>query len=196
MGEHELPGGAGLDAERLDTLIGAVARGEQGAFDLVFGQLSYPVYCMALAIVRDQAQAEEVAQDVLTEIWRTASRHDPGKGSAVAWALMITRRRAIDRIRSVTANARRERQSADTTMSWDQASEAADQMFDREQLGRALDGLTGPQRQVIELAFYHGHSYGQIAAMLGVPVGTVKSRIRAALARLRHCIHTGSAGPG
>jgi RNA polymerase sigma-70 factor (ECF subfamily) len=183
--EHQAPDDVRPGTDRLDKLVAAVARGERSAFDQLFGLLCDPVYAMALSILRDQAQAEEVAQDVLTEIWRTAGRHDPRKASVHVWAMMITRRRAIDRIRSVTASTRQERQSAYSPVSRDLVSEAAEELSDREQLGRALDSLTGPQRQVIELAFYHGHSHGQIAAMLGIPTGTVKSRIRAALAMLR-----------
>ena len=100
----------GLDD--LDQLIVTVAHGEHGAFDALFRQLSGPVYRTALAVMQDRAQAEEVSQEVLIEIWRTAGRFDPGRGSAAAWALTIARRRAIDRVRSTTADASRERRNA------------------------------------------------------------------------------------
>lgn len=186
--EDQGSGSARLDIERLDKLIAAAARGERGAFDQVFTQLSYPVYCMALALIRDQAHAEEVAQEVLTEIWQKGHHYDPGKSSAVAWALMITRRRAIDRIRSMTATANRERRNAVAAVSWDQVSETVQDVLDREQLRSCLDSLTDPHRQVIMLAFYGGYTYAEIALILDVAPGTVKSRVRAALIKLREAM--------
>lgn len=166
-----------------------MARGEHGAFDALFRQLSGPVYRAALAIIRDPAQAEEVAQEVLLEIWRTAGHFDPDKGAAQAWALTIARRRAIDRVRSVTADATRERRNTGAAVSWDHVSEAVEDILDRERLTSSLNGLTAPQRQAIMLAFYGGHSYSEVAVILDIAVGTVKGRIRAGLARLRDSMH-------
>lgn len=181
------PSPAGDD---LDELIVTVARGERGAFDALFRQLSGLVYRAALTVTRDRAQAEEVAQDVLLEIWRTAGRFDPGKGSATAWALTIARRRAIDRVRSTTADAHRERRSTGAApVPWDQVSETVEEILDLEQLTSSLDRLSGPQRQAIMLAFYAGHTHNEVAAILGVAVGTVKSRIRTGLDRLRDYMH-------
>ena len=104
------PGPPGKDD--LDRLLAAAARGEHGAFDLVYEQLSGPIYGVIRTVVRDPGQAEEVAQEVLLEIWRTSVRYDPGKGSAATWATMIARRRAIDRVRSSAAAAARERRTA------------------------------------------------------------------------------------
>ena len=190
MGEGFLPGAShqAAAADDLDRLITAVARGEHGAFDGVFRKLSGPVYWLALVVVRDPAQAEEVAQEAFTEMWRLAGRYDPARGSALAWALMITRRRAIDRIRSVSADVSREHRAAIAPVPWDQVSEAAEEISDREQLRCCLDRLSGRQRQAIMLAFYGGRTYADVASTLGVAEGTAKSRIRDALIKLRECM--------
>jgi RNA polymerase sigma-70 factor (ECF subfamily) len=96
----------------LGLLMAAVARGDHGAFEKVYGQLSGPVHSLVLSIVRNPAQAEEVTQEVLLEIWRLAGRYDSGKGSATAWALTIARHRAIDRVRSAAAASARELRTA------------------------------------------------------------------------------------
>jgi RNA polymerase sigma-70 factor, ECF subfamily len=173
------------DSEHLDKLIPAVADGDFNAFERVFAALHYRVYNAALVLIRDPAQAEEIAQDVFTEIWQHAARFDPARSSAVSWVLMITRSRAIDRVRSVTAGARRERETATADVPWDQTSEGADDESDREQLRQGLDQLSGEQREAVMLAFYAGYTQAEIALVLGIPAGTVKSRMRSALAKLR-----------
>jgi RNA polymerase sigma-70 factor, ECF subfamily len=183
--DPRIPAQRSPETDHLDQLIMTVARGEHAAFDALFRQLSGPLYRTALAIIRDRAQAEEVLQEVLIEMWRTAGHFDPGKGTAAAWGHTIARRRAIDRVRSVTADATRERRNAGLAVSWDPVSETVEDILDRERLTSSLDRLTGPQRQAIMLAFYGGHTYNEVAAILGVAVGTVKGRIRAGLARLR-----------
>jgi RNA polymerase sigma-70 factor, ECF subfamily len=180
--------------DSLDKLIVTVARGESGAFDALFRHLSGPVYRTALAVIRDPAHAEEVSQEVLIEIWRTAGRFDPDRGSAASWALTIARRRAIDRVRSTTADIGRERRNAGVPVSWDQVSETVEDILDRERLTYSLDRLSGPQRQAIVLAFYGGHTHNEIAVILGVAVGTVKSRIRIGLAKLRDSMAPGIRG--
>jgi RNA polymerase sigma-70 factor, ECF subfamily len=178
----------------LDKLIVTVARGESGAFDALFRHLSGPVYRTALAVIRDPAHAEEVSQEVLIEIWRTAGRFDPDRGSAASWALTIARRRAIDRVRSTAADIGRERRQAGCSVSWDEVSETVEDILDRERLTYSLDRLSGPQRQAIMLAFYGGHTHNEIAVILGVAVGTVKSRIRIGLAKLRDSMAPGIRG--
>lgn len=184
-------GGAGrppAPGRDLDGLLGAVARGEQDAFELVYRRLREPVYRQVASVLRDQAQSEEVTQEVFLELWSTARQYDPGKGSAAGWALMIARRRAIDRVRSAVASAVRDRQAAPPTGLWDETHEAAADALDLEQLARSLSELTGPQREVITLAYFGGHSHRQVAAILGAPLGTVKGRIREALIRLRRAM--------
>jgi RNA polymerase sigma-70 factor (ECF subfamily) len=180
--------------DSLDKLIATVARGESGAFDALFRHLSGPVYRTALAVIRDPAHAEEVSQEVLIEIWRTAGRFDPDRGSAASWALMIARRRAIDRVRSTTADVNRDRRNGGVPVCWDQVTETVEDILDRERLTYSLDRLSGPQRQAIMLAFYGGHTHNEIAVILGVAVGTVKSRIRIGLAKLRDSMAPGIRG--
>jgi RNA polymerase sigma-70 factor (ECF subfamily) len=180
------PGPPGKDD--LDRLLAAAARGEHGAFDLVYEQLSGPIYGVIRTVVRDPGQAEEVAQEVLLEIWRTSVRYDPGKGSAATWATMIARRRAIDRVRSSAAAAARERRTAMAEVPWDQIGETVEATVGHERLRRCLAGLSDLQREAIMLAFYSGHTYAEVAGMLGIPVGTAKARIRDALIKLRDCL--------
>ena len=171
----------------LDRMLTAVAAGQHEAFDQVYAQLRAPVHGQVCAILRDRAQADEVTQEVLLELWATAFRYDPARGSAAAWALMIARRRAIDRVRSAVAATAREHRTAGPAARWDQGDAIAE-VLDRERLLHCMGQLTERQREAITLAFYRGNSYSQVAAILGIPVGTVKARIRSALTRLRSCI--------
>jgi RNA polymerase sigma-70 factor (ECF subfamily) len=172
----------------LDRLLDAVARGEHGAFDLIYEQLREPIQGQVRAVLRDPAQSEEVTQEVLLELWRTAFRYDPAKGSAVTWAMTIAHRRAVDRVRRTVASAAREQQAVMPAAPWNQTDEAAAATFDREHLLRCLDQLSDLQREAITMAFYGGHTYGQVASILDVPLGTVKARIRDALIKLRGCM--------
>jgi RNA polymerase sigma-70 factor, ECF subfamily len=172
----------------LDVLLRAVARGEHGAFDLVYEQLRWRIDGRVRAVLRDQAQAEEVTQEVLLEVWSTAFRYDPAKGSAATWALTIAHHRAVDRVRSAAAATAREQRAAVPAALGDDVSEAIEGVLDRERLRACLDQLSSLQREAITLAFYGGNSYAQVASILGVPLGTVKARIRDGLIRLRDCI--------
>jgi RNA polymerase sigma-70 factor (ECF subfamily) len=178
----------------LDMLLEATARREHGAFNLVYEQLSAPVYAVIRAVLRDPAQAEEVAQEVLLEIWQVAFRYDSTKGHAKAWVLTIARRRAIDRVRSAAAAEARERRTA-TVPYLDQVSDIVEDILEREQLRRCLGSLSNLQREAIMLAFYEGYTNLQVASMLRVPVGTAKARIRDGLIKLRNVMQDGAAAP-
>jgi RNA polymerase sigma-70 factor (ECF subfamily) len=169
----------------LDRLLGAVARGEFGAFDLVYEQLREPIHNQVRAVLRDPAQSEEVTQEVLLELWRTAIRYNSAKGSAAAWAMTIARRRAIDRVRRTEASVAREQRAAISDVPWDRADETAVDTIDRERLLRRVEQLSDLQREAITLAFYGGHTYSEVASILGAPLGTVKARIRDAIIKLR-----------
>jgi RNA polymerase sigma-70 factor, ECF subfamily len=172
----------------LDKLLGAVARGEFGAFDLVYEQLREPIHNQVRAVLRDTAQSEEVTQEVLLELWRTAIRYNSAKGSASAWAMTIARRRAIDRVRRTEASTAREQRVAMSDVQASQASQADETVantIDRERLLRCVDQLSDLQREAIKLAFYGDHTYSEVAGILGVPLGTVKARIRDAIIKLR-----------
>ena len=184
--------GSAEDTDRDPDLAGwlaLVARGDNRAFELVYGKLAGPVYGLVRQVLRDPAQSEEIAQEVLLEIWRTASRFDPAKGSPAAWALTIAHRRAVDRVRSENSSLRREeRAAADLAGKYDDVAEVVAATLDGQRVRRCLDGLTELQRESITLAYYGGYSYPQVAQLLGVALGTVKTRIRDGLIRMRDCL--------
>jgi len=181
--EASAPESTGLDAQ-----IELVARGEVTAFDAVYEQVASSVFGVVRRVIRDPAQSEEVTQDVLLDIWRNASKFDAGRGSATAWVMMLAHRRAVDRVRSVQSEAERERRVATSEVPYDEVAEAVESNFERERVRRCLGSLTELQRESVTLAYYGGYTYGQVAGLLGVPTGTIKTRMRDALIRLRDCL--------
>ena len=172
----------------LSVQIGLVARGDTAAFDVVYEQIASSVFGIVLRVMRDPAQSEEVSQDVMLEIWRDAAKFDPQRGSAMAWVTTLAHRRAVDRVRSVQKQSDRELRVATADIPYDEVAEAAESTFERERVRRCLASLTNLQRESVNLAYYRGYTYGQVASLLGVPTGTIKTRMRDALVRLRDCL--------
>jgi RNA polymerase sigma-70 factor (ECF subfamily) len=172
----------------LDTLLTHVAKGDQAAFEAVYDQLAASVYGLIRKVLRNPSQAEEVTQEVLLEVWRAASRFDPARGGAATWVLTIAHRRAIDRVRAEEAATAREQRSAEAPAAIDEVAETVEASMDAERLRRCLSGLTELQRESITLAYYGGYSYAQVAALLDTALGTIKTRIRDGLTRLRACL--------
>jgi RNA polymerase sigma-70 factor, ECF subfamily len=125
---------------------------------------------------------------VLLEVWRTATRFDANRGSAATWVMTIAHRRAIDRVRSEVAAAEREQKTAEVPVPADQVAESVEASLEAERVRRCLDGLTELQRESITLAYYGGYTYPQVASLLGTALGTIKTRIRDGLIRLRDCM--------
>jgi RNA polymerase sigma-70 factor (ECF subfamily) len=174
----------------LNELLTLVARGDQVAFETVYDRVAPAVFGLVLRVLRDTAQSEEVAQEALLEVWRTAGRFDPARGQALAWVLTIAHRRAVDRVRSERAAAEREARAASAASPppADEVAETVESSLEAERVRHCLDGLTGAQRESITLAYYSGLSYPQVASKLGLALGTVKTRIRDGLRRLRDCL--------
>lgn len=168
-----------------------MAKGDLAAFDAVYDCVAAPVFGVVRGVLRDGSLAEEVTQEVVVEVWRTASRFDRAKGSAMAWVATIAHRRAIDRVRSEQKAAERELRAATAAIAYDDVVDTVEANLERERVRRCLAGLTELQRESVTLAYYGGYTYRQVAGLLGVPPGTVSTRMRDALIRLRDCLGVG-----
>jgi RNA polymerase sigma-70 factor (ECF subfamily) len=182
--------GRGSAPERAEDLLARVAQGDQLAFEALYTRVSGSVFGLVRRVLRDPAQSEEVAQEVLVYVWQNAARFDESKGSALSWVMMIAHRRAVDRVRSEQATVDRHHRAgaAEGETSYDSVSEEVELRLEQEAVRRCLDSLTAMQRESVQLAYYGGHSYREVAELLSVPLGTIKTRIRDGLIRLRDCL--------
>jgi RNA polymerase sigma-70 factor, ECF subfamily len=181
-------GGDGRGSTGLVVLLRRVGRGDEEAFSAVYEQVAGTVFGLVQRVLRDPAQAEEVAQEVMLEVWRTAARFEPERGSPQAWVSTIAHRRAVDRVRSAQAATRRDDQAAFAPESYDAVADAVEAKLDRERVRRCLGSLTELQRESIVLAYYGGYTYREVAGLLGIALGTTKTRMRDGLIRLRDCL--------
>lgn len=177
-------------ASSAEDLLVAAAGGDGPAFELLVRRVRSQVVRVAERVVRDPSIAEEVAQEVLTEVWRKADRFDPTKGSVSAWVSTLARRRAVDRVRSEQASRNRDDRIARRSRErdFDVVADEVEMRLEHWQVRRALAELSDRQREAIELAYFGGHTYRDVAQVLGIPEGTAKSRLRDGLLRLREVL--------
>lgn len=171
----------------LADLLRRSARGDQQAFAQLYDATSSRVFGLAVRVVRDRAQAEEVTQEAFLEVWRTATRFDSDRGSAMSWLMTICHRKAVDRVRSAEASTRRDTSyhQHNHTVDHDSTADGAQASMEAKRVRDALQGLTEVQREAIELAYFGGYTHTEVAGILDLPVGTAKTRIRDGLIRLR-----------
>ncbi|MFN8603744.1 MAG: sigma-70 family RNA polymerase sigma factor [Candidatus Binatia bacterium] len=175
------------DAEPAE-LIARCARGDQSALARLYDTTAAQVNGLALRILGDRDTAEEITGDVFLQVWRSASSYDASRGSPLAWLLTIARSRSIDRLRA-TAGDRRQTAPFELGLKAAAAEPGPEEVSSLVQRGRfvraAMQRLSREQREAIELAFFAGLSHNEIADTLGAPLGTVKTRIRLGMGRLR-----------
>jgi RNA polymerase sigma-70 factor (ECF subfamily) len=188
--------GAAARGGEADELLCAVGEGDEGAFARLYDLVVPRVLGLTRRVLRDPAQAEEVTQEILVEVWRTAPRFDPTKGSALAWILTISHRRAVDRVRQAEAGAKRDGRfiATATETPYDVVAEDVAASLDRQQVRRCLDTLTDLQREAIVLAYFGGHTYREVAELLDTALPTIKTRMRDGLMRMRDCMGVDDAG--
>ena len=196
-GEPEVAGYPGsarpTSAGDLAALLKLSGRGDEAAFATLYDATAARAYGLAVRVVRDPSQAEEVAQEAFLEIWRTASRFDENRGSAVSWILTLVHRKAVDRVRSAEAGSKRDTayHQGSQGVEHDSTAEAAYASMEARRVRQAMDSLTEVQREALELAFFKGYTHTEVATMLDLPVGTAKTRIRDGLIRLRDTMGVG-----
>ncbi|MFZ1484793.1 ECF RNA polymerase sigma factor SigK [Nostocoides sp.] len=157
------------------------------AFAQLYDRTAARLYGLAVRVLVDPAQAEEVTQEAYAQAWQGCAGFDPTRGSAISWLLTLAHRRAVDRVRSAQAAARRDADYGARTQETDHdaTSERALASIEAQSVRSALKALTPLQQNVIELAYFQGHTHTEIAGILQVPLGTAKSRINDALRKLR-----------
>jgi RNA polymerase sigma-70 factor (ECF subfamily) len=175
------------------ALVRRVASRDQAALAALHDRYARPMYALAMKITGVPEEAEEIVTDVFCQAWRTADRYDPARARVDAWLFMMTRSRALDRVRAAQRDLRkREAQASEAAARPPERvsdPEAEAELAERRRaVHAALAGLTGPQREALELAFYEGLTHTEVAERVGEPLGTIKTRIRAGLGKLREAL--------
>lgn len=178
--------GAGGPADP-DSLLTRTASGDRLAFAALYDILAPRVLGLVTRLLRDPAQSEEVAQEVFLEIWQNAGSFRPDRGGAVGWSLTIAHRRAVDRVRASQASRDRDLRIGvrDFEGERDDVADSVEVRIEHERVLRAMGRLTELQREAVILAYYGGYTHNEMAKILGVPLGTVKTRLRDGMIRLR-----------
>ena len=183
-------GGRQRQSVRLAELLDRSARGQEAAFAELYDLTSSRIYGVVLKVLRSPDLAAEVTQEVYVEIWRQASRFSAERGNVVAWMATIAHRRAVDRVRSTVSETRRDtdwgRLEADTPH--DQVWDTLEHRLDTERVRKGMDSLTMVQREAVTLAYFGGYTHREVAGLLKLPLGTVKTRIRDGLIGLRDAL--------
>jgi len=170
-----------------EDLLAQIAGGDQAAFGALYDEVSPRVFGLIRRLLVDHAQSEEVTQEVFLEVWQNAARYERSKGGATTWILTMAHRRAVDRIRSSQAGRDRDVKIGirDYVSDYDNVADTVETTIEHERVKEAMAQLTELQRQAVSLAYYGGYSHSEVAAMLSVPIGTVKTRLRDGMIRLR-----------
>ncbi|HET6210010.1 MAG TPA: ECF RNA polymerase sigma factor SigK [Jatrophihabitans sp.] len=174
----------------LEDLLARSARGDEQAFARLYDLTSSRVYGMVLRVVRDAAQSAEVTQDIYLEVWRQSARFDSGKGAVLPWLLMIAHRRAVDRVRAAQSAIVRDDKYATLTEErpFDTVSEQVQTSLEGQRVRKVLQELTPAQREAVSLAYFGGYTHTEVSELLKIPLGTVKTRIRDGLIRMRDAL--------
>jgi len=183
-------GGREAEAARLVELMARSSRGHEDAFAELYDLTSSRIYGTVLRVLRSSDHAAEVTQEVFVEVWRQSARYAPDKGSVLAWMTTMAHRRAVDRVRSVSSEVARDERYAVTGISRevDQVWEGVEQRLDVERVRKGMTSLTAIQREALTLAYFGGYTQSQVASLLKLPLGTVKTRIRDGLIGLRDAL--------
>ncbi len=187
-----------LQDRRDKDLVAGTADGDRSAFTELYRRYSTSAFGLALRILGERAMAEEVLQEVFLSVWRRATAYDPARGSVRSWLFAQIHHRAVDVVRREEAERRRSpiNTEPDHDDGVDDVIEEGWLSARREQVKRALNGLSAEQREVIDLAYFKGLTQTQVAKEAGVPLGTVKSRTLAAMRRLRDALHAAEVEDG
>lgn len=185
--------GRAAPASAVDALLLRLAAGDRAAFTDLYDAVAPRVFGLVRRVVRDQAIAEEVTQEVFLQVWQDAGRFDPSRGSALAWLLTLTHRRSVDRVRSEQAQSDRlhRYEARGTPVPYDTTADEAVGRIEAGRVRRALDLVGEPHRTALRLAYLNGLTHRQVAEHTGVPLGTAKTRIRDGLHKIRHVMSGG-----
>jgi RNA polymerase sigma-70 factor (ECF subfamily) len=172
-------------AAQSERLLGRrLCAGDESALGEVYDQYSSFVFGLALRVIGDRAAAEDVAQDIFVGLWERPERFEPDRGSLRAYLGTLTHRRSVDLIRREEARRRRETKTTSERVVERPSDDDALARVASDEVRHAVASLPPAQREAVELAYFHGHTYRQVASALGIPEGTAKSRLRLALARV------------